>query len=87
MLSLICRLETSGESSFFLHLFGLCTTALGCLLLIIFLIVPELLVMFLMKSVVLLKVCFLGELLFDHSIILLIEANVLGDVGSEVVEV
>ena len=56
VLSLICRLETSGESSFFLHLLGLWMSALGCLLLIIFLIVPEPFVMFLMKSVVFLNI-------------------------------
>ena len=57
MLSLICCLVTSGESNFFRHLLGLWMSARACLLLMIFLIVPDPLTAFRMKSVVLLEVC------------------------------
>ena len=87
MLSLICRLETSGESSFFLHLLGLWMSALGCLLLIIFLIVQSLLWCFWWSQLYYWRCFFLGELHFNHCIILLVETNVLGDVGSEVAKV
>ena len=81
MLSLICSLVTPGWSNFFLRFWGLWASGLGCLLLMIFLIVLDPFVLFVIKSSVLLRVnFFLGQFEFDNTIVFCVVANKMGDV-------